>query len=80
MLPPIKKYNPSKNEYYVLRDGKTPGIYFSYDEALKHKHDGDERPVARAFKNWCEAIYYFKTGEIIPPPPIKKEPKRRPLF
>ena len=80
MLTPIKKYDPSKNEYYVLLDGKTPGIYFTHSEALKHKNDGDERPLIRGFKKWCEAMYYFKTGELLPPAPIKRESKSRPLF
>jgi hypothetical protein len=80
MLPEIKKVDRNKNDYYVLRDGETPGIYFSYNEVLKHRHDGDERPLIRAFKNWCEAIYYFEIGELLPLAPIKKETGRRPLF
>lgn len=80
MLPKIRKIDPDKQVYYVLREGKKPGIYFSYEEALSHKHDGDERPVIRKFSKWCEAIFFSRTGEDLPPPLVEPEPYRKPLF
>jgi hypothetical protein len=65
---------------YVLSKGIIPGIYKTYDEALKHKFHWQDRPHIRVFRNEEEAQYFFKHGvemSIIVP---KEEPRRRPLF
>ena len=76
------KRSRSKNQFYVLRKSGTPGIYSSYDQALRKKYPHIERPLIRGFKTWAEAEYYLRTGENMPiPRPVPKPViYQRPLF
>jgi len=75
-----KKGAQNKDLHYVLRKGKLPGIYKTYNEALSRKHPWDSRPLIRVFKTYEEAVYYFKHGEEMPPPPPKPESKSKELW
>ncbi|MFN8323961.1 MAG: RNase H1/viroplasmin domain-containing protein [Chitinophagales bacterium] len=75
-----KKSKRNKNKFYVLRRGIKPGIYNSYDEALRYKYHDDDLPLIRGFRTLEEAEYYLKHGEIMPPAPRKIESPRPELF
>jgi hypothetical protein len=42
MTPEKKKSKRNKNKFYVLRKGIKPGIYNTYDEALRYKYTDDK--------------------------------------
>jgi viroplasmin and RNaseH domain-containing protein len=79
MTPEKKKSKRNKNKFYVLRKGIKPGIYNTYDEALRYKYTDDDRPLIRGFRTWEEANYYLKFGKELPPLPPQVY-KFKPLF
>ena len=75
-----KKETAKDKRRYVLPKGIKPGVYETYDEALKNKFRWQDRPYIRVFPNEEEAQYFFKYGVEMPIIVPKEEPKRRRLF
>ena len=75
-----KKETAKDKRRYVLLKGIKPGVYETYEEALKYKFPWQDRPYIRVFPNEEEAQYFFKHGVEMPIIRRKEEQRGFPLF